>query len=132
MATAQGINTDRCKIIALALSNGLAALSGSIIAQYMEQGEVSIGSGAIVIGLASIVIGELVFGSKFSFWEKLIGVVIGSLIYRLIFVVALQLGLKTDDLKLIATIIIIIALCLPELKKKILSKKADKGGKENA
>ncbi len=132
MATAQGINTDKCKIVALALSNGCAAFSGAMLSQYNFSADVNMASGTIVIGLASIVIGELIFGDKLSFWVKLAGVVVGSLIYRLIFVVAVQLGLKTDDLKLIATIIIIIALCLPELKKKILSKKADKGGKENA
>ncbi len=131
MATAQGINTDRSKIIALALSNGLAAFSGAMLSQHNFSADVNMASGTIVIGLASIVIGELIFGKNISFWLKFVGVVVGSVIYRLIFVVAVQLGLKTDDLKLIATIIIIIALCLPELKNKLIAKKR-KGGIENA
>ncbi len=131
MATAQGINTDRSKIIALALSNGLAAFSGAMLSQHNFSADVNMASGTIVIGLASIVIGELIFGKNISFWLKFVGVVVGSLIYRLIFVVAVQLGLKTDDLKLIATIIIIIALCLPELKNKLIAKKR-KGGSANA
>ena len=131
MAPAQGINTDRCKITALALSNGLAALSGAMISQHNFSADVNMASGTIVIGLASIVIGELIFGEKLSFWIKLVGVIVGSLIYRLIFVVAVQLGLKTDDLKLIASIIIVIALCLPTIKNKIFALKS-KGGKANA
>ena len=131
MATAQGINTDRAKLIALALSNGLAGLSGAMLSQHNFSADVNMASGTIVIGLASVVIGELIFGEKLSFWLKLTGVVVGSLVYRLIFVFAVQLGLKTDDLKLISSIIIVIALCLPEIKKKVLSKKA-KGGNANA
>ena len=132
MATAQGINTDRAKLIALALSNGFAALSGAMLSQYNSSADVNMASGTIVIGLASVVIGELIFGEKLSFWVKLLGVVIGSLIYRLIFVFAVQIGLDTDDLKLISSIIIVIALCVPELKKKILNKKTDKGVEKNA
>ena len=132
MATAQGINTDRSKVIALALSNGLAAFSGAMISQHNFSADVNMASGTIVIGLASIVIGELIFGEKLSFWVKLAGVVVGSLIYRLIFVFAVQMGLKTDDLKLIATIIIIVALCLPELKKKIQGLKKKEEGANNA
>ena len=131
MATAQGINTDRAKIIALALSNGFAALSGAMLSQYNSSADVNMASGTIVIGLASVVIGELIFGDKLSFWVKLLSVVVGSLIYRLIIVLAVQIGLKTDDLKLIASIIIIIALCVPEIKKK-LTKLSTRGGSENA
>lgn len=131
MATAQGINTDRAKIIALALSNGLSALAGAMLSQYNFSADVNMASGTIVIGLASVVIGELIVGKKGSFWVRLLGVVIGSLIYRLIFVLAVQLGLNPDDLKLIAAIIIIIALCIPTIKQKIFAKKKV-GGENNA
>ncbi len=132
MATAQGINTDRAKIIALAISNGLAALSGAVISQYQFSGDVNMASGTIVIGLASVVIGQLVVGEKGSFWVRLVGVVIGSLIYRLIFALAVQIGLDPDNLKLISSVIIIIALCIPTIKQKFFSNNKVGGEKNNA
>ncbi len=133
MATAQGINTDKSKIIALALSNALAALSGAMFAQHNFSADVNMAQGTIVIGLASVVIGELFFAEKLPFWVKLIGIVIGSLIYRLIFVFAIQLGMNADDLKLVASVIIVIALCAPAIKSKILAGKNNKKeGKANA
>lgn len=119
MAKAQGINTDLTKYIALMTSNGLAALSGALIAQYGFSADVNMASGTIVIGLASVVIGELVVGNKFSFWVKLVGVVIGSVLYRLIFTIAVGLGMNTNDLKLITSIIIVLTLCVPMVKAKI-------------
>ncbi len=123
MAKAQGINTDRTKYIALMMSNGLAGLSGALIAQYNFSADVNMASGTIVIGLASVVIGELIIGNKFSFWVKLSGVVIGSVIYRLIFTIAVGLGMNTNDLKLIASVIIVITLCVPAIKAKIAGRK---------
>lgn len=123
MAKAQGINTDGTKYIALMTSNGLAALSGALIAQYNFSADVNMASGTIVIGLASVVIGELIIGNRFSFWVKLLGVVIGSVIYRLIFTVAVGLGMNTNDLKLIASVIIIVTLCVPTIKAKIAGRK---------
>lgn len=123
MAKAQGINTDLTKYIALMTSNGLAALSGALIAQYSFSADVNMASGTIVIGLASVVIGELVVGNKFSFWVKLVGVVIGSVLYRLIFTVAVGLGMDTNDLKLITSIIIVLTLCVPTIKAKIAGRK---------
>lgn len=123
MAKAQGINTDLTKYIALMTSNGLAALSGALIAQYGFSADVNMASGTIVIGLASVVIGELVVGNKFSFWVKLVGVVIGSVLYRLIFTIAVGLGMNTNDLKLITSIIIVITLCVPMVKAKIAGRK---------
>ena len=123
MAKAQGINTDLTKYIALMTSNGLAALSGALIAQYGFSADVNMASGTIVIGLASVVIGELVVGNKFSFWVKLVGVVIGSVLYRLIFTIAVGLGMNTNDLKLIASIIIVVTLCVPAIKAKIAGRK---------
>ena len=123
MAKAQGINTDLTKYIALMTSNGLAALSGALIAQYGFSADVNMASGTIVIGLASVVIGELVVRNKFSFWVKLVGVVIGSVLYRLIFTIAVGLGMNTNDLKLITSIIIVITLCVPMVKAKIAGRK---------
>lgn len=123
MAKAQGINTDRTKYIALMMSNGLAGLSGALIGQYNFSADVNMASGTIVIGLASVVIGELVIGNKFSFWVKLLGVVIGSVIYRLIFTIAVGLGMNTNDLKLIASVIIVVTLCIPMIKAKIAGRK---------
>ena len=110
MAKAQGIN-------------GLAALSGALIAQYGFSADVNMASGTIVIGLASVVIGELVVGNKFSFWVKLVGVVIGSVLYRLIFTIAVGLGMNTNDLKLITSVIIVFTLCVPMIKTKIAGRK---------
>ena len=123
MAKAQGINTDLTKYIALMTSNGLAALSGALIAQYGFSADVNMASGPIVIGLASVVIGELVVGNKFSFWVKLVGVVIGSVLYRLIFTIAVGLGMNTNDLKLITSVIIVLTLCVPMVKAKIAGRK---------
>ena len=123
MAKAQGINTDGTKYVALMTSNGLAALSGALIAQYNFSADVNMARGTIVIGLASVVIGELIIGNRFSFWVKLLGVVIGSVIYRLIFTVAVGLGMNTNDLKLIASVIIVITLCVPTIKAKIAGRK---------
>ena len=119
MAKAQGINADLTKYIALMTSNGLAALSGALIAQYGFSADVNMASGTIVIGLASVVIGELVVGNRFSFWVKLVGVVIGSVLYRLIFTIAVGLGMNTNDLKLITSVIIVLTLCVPMVKAKI-------------
>ena len=123
MAKAQGINTDLTKYIALMTSNGLAALSGALIAQYGFSADVNMASGTIVIGLASVVIGELVVGNRFSFWVKLVGVVIGSVLYRLIFTIAVGLGMNTNDLKLITSVIIVLTLCVPIVKAKIAGRK---------
>lgn len=116
MARAQGINTDLTKFIALSLSNGLAALAGAVISQFDGQASLDMAQGTIVIGLASVIIGELIFGNKTAFWLKLTGVVIGSVIYRLIFVVATCLGLDSGYLKLVSSAIVVITLCVPNVK----------------
>lgn len=117
MARAQGINTDAMKLTALSLSNGFAALAGSLIAQHNGAATLEMAQGTIVIGLASVVIGDLIFGRKVSFWLKLTGVVVGSVLYRLVFTLALWLGLKSTDLNLVTTIIIVVALCAPNVGK---------------
>lgn len=124
MVRAQGVNTDNMKIIGLMLSNALVALSGAMVAQSQGYGDVGMGTGTIVIGLASIIIGEVIFGTRFSFWYRLMAVVLGSIIYRIIIAVVLQLGLKSTDLKLLTAIIVALALALPVVKKKFLKTKA--------
>ena len=118
MVRAQGVNTDNMKIIGLMISNALVALSGAMVAQSQGYGDVGMGTGTIVIGLASIIIGEVIFGKRFSFWYQLLAVVLGSIIYRIIIAVVLQLGLKSTDLKLLTAIIVALALALPVLKKR--------------
>lgn len=120
MVRALGTNTDMMKVIALMLSNGLVALSGAMVAQQQGYADVQMGVGAIVIGLASVIIGEVIFCHKdHSFAYKLTAIVLGSVIYRIIVAVALRMGLKANDLKLITAIIVALALGLPVIVRKI-------------
>lgn len=125
MIRAQGVNTDSMKIIALALSNGFIALSGALVAQNQKVADVGSGTGAIVIGLASIVIGEVFFSKALSFKWKLTGIIVGSIAYRIIVAVVLQLGLRPNDLKLLTAILVAVALSVPRL----FQKKNGKGAK---
>ena len=118
MVRALGTNTDTMKIIGLMVSNGLVALSGAFVAQSQGYADVGMGQGTIVIGLASIIIGEVVFGNRFNFAYKLGAVVGGSVIYRIIIAVVLQLGMKSTDLKLFTAIIVAVALAIPVFAKK--------------
>jgi putative ABC transport system permease protein len=120
MVRAQGANTDRMKILGLVLGNGLIALSGGLVAQSQGYADVSMGIGAIVIGLASIVIGEVAFHKKRSFAKKLVAIIVGAIIYRIIIAIVLQIGLNTNDLKLLTAVIVAIALSVPVLKNKKL------------
>ena len=117
MVRAQGVNTDHMKILGLVISNGLIALSGALVTQSQGYADVKMGVGAIVIGLASIVIGEVLFLRPRNFALRLFSIMIGSIIYRMIIAVVLQLGLNTDDLKLFTAIVVTIALSIPALKK---------------
>lgn len=117
MVRALGENTDKMKIVGLLLGNGLVALSGALVAQSQGFADVGMGTGTIVVGLASIVIGEVFFGRVKSFGAKLISVVVGSIIYRIIIAVVLQLGLKSSDLKLLTAVIVTLALSVPMFKK---------------
>ena len=116
MARAQGINTSAKKIIALMLSNALIALSGALYSQYMGTATVTLGTGAIVIGLAAVIIGETLITSKRSFAVSLLSVIIGSVIYFIIYQFVILAGLPSDYIKLITAIIIVLALCLPMIK----------------
>lgn len=119
MSRAQGINTGSNKVIGLMLSNGIVALSGALLAQYQGSADVNMGRGAIVIGLAAVIIGEVIFGKVFkSFATKLIAVSIGAVIYYIVLQVVLKLGLNTNDLKMITAIIVALFLSVPNLKAK--------------
>lgn len=126
MVRAQGINTDTMIIIGLAISNALVGFSGSLVAQSQGFADVKLGQGAIVIGLAAIIIGEVLlqaFFKKASFLQKFAFVILGSFIYRLIVALVLQMGLNTDDLKLFTAILVAIALAMPTLMKNNAIKK---------
>ncbi|MCD7810062.1 MAG: ABC transporter permease [Erysipelotrichaceae bacterium] len=119
MARSLGINTDMMKLLGLMLANALVALSGSLNTLYGQASDVRAGTGAIVIALASIVIGEVIFRFKKSnFALTLFSVVVGSMIYRCIVSLVLQFGLNTDDLKLLTAIIVAIALTVPTVLAK--------------
>ena len=119
MVRALGVNTDTMKMLGLMLANGFVALSGGLVAQSQGYADVGMGTGVIVIGLASIIIGEVVFGKRFAFWYRLSAVVFGSIIYRIIIAIVLQLGLKSTDLKLFTAIIVALSLSVPVIKERI-------------
>ena len=117
MARAQGINTDSNIVLGLMLSNGLVALSGALLAQYQGSSDINRGRGAIVIGLAAVIISEVLFGKLFvNFGLKLFAVSIGAIVYYIVLQLVLQLGLNTNDLKLFTAIIVAIFLAVPHLQ----------------
>ncbi len=130
MASAQGINVNFIKVLGLMLSNGFVGLAGGILTQYNGTAEINMGRGAIVIGLAAVVIGEVVFGKRSNFAVRLSATVIGAIIYFIVQAVVLWLGLKTSDLKLFSALIVAIFIAIPHLKNKLLSNPARKAKKE--
>ena len=130
MASAQGIDTRVTVTVGLMLSNGLVALSGALLAQYQGAVDVNMGRGAIVIGLAAVIIGEVLLGKVFrNFALKLCAVVIGAVIYYMVLQIVLQLGLNTNDLKLFTAAIVALFLSIPCWKDSVRTKK---GGVRNA
>lgn len=127
MARSLGINTDNMKILGLMISNGLIGLAGGLLAQNGGYADVNMGIGTMVIGLAAIIIGEVAYGDL-SLTARLIAVVIGSIIYRLILLLVLQLGFSTNDFKLISAIILAICMMLPLFEKKFHTRKLLKKG----
>lgn len=113
MVRALGVNTNRTKILGLMIGNALIALSGALVTQSQGYADIKMGIGAIVIGLASIVIGEVIFGHKGNFAYRLTSIIIGSIIYRMIVAIVLQMGMNTDDLKLLTAVLVAIALSVP-------------------
>ena len=129
MSRAQGINTDRNKVLALMLSNGLVALSGALLSQYQGFADINMGRGAIVIGLAAVIIGEAIFGKIFrNFGLRLLSVAFGSIIYYLVLQVVIWLGIDTDLLKLLSAAVVAIFLAIPTWKARYFSM-GSKGGK---
>ncbi|MCK8535766.1 ABC transporter permease [Enterococcus faecalis] len=127
MARSIGIQTDRIKILGLVLSNGLIGLSGALIAQNDGYADVSKGTGVIVIGLASLIIGEVLFG-ELTFGERLMAIVVGSIIYQLLILLVIKLGFDTTYLKIFSAVILAICLMIPQLKKALrLHGFSDKG-----
>lgn len=128
MARAQGVNTDNMKILALAISNALVALSGALIAQNQRFADMQMGQGAIVIGLASVIIGEVLFYRR-NFLNRLISIALGAVVYRLIIAFVIDRGMNPLDLKLFTAITVAIALSLPTFIEKFRQNKKKVGAK---
>ena len=125
MARAQGINTERNAVIGLMLSNGIVALAGAFIAQYQGSSTVDMGRGAIVIGLAAVIIGEVILGNRAqNFSVKLASCVLGAIIYYVVIQIVLRLGLNTNDLKLLTALIVALFLAIPHWRGKLLGSRA--------
>lgn len=123
MSRANGINTDRNKVIGLILSNGIVALSGAMLSQFQGYADVNMGRGAIVIGLAAVIIGEVIFGKIFkNFALKLLAVAIGGVIYYVVITLVLRLGVNPNDLKLFIALVVALFLGVQFWKGKLASK----------
>ena len=129
MARAQGINTDFNRVLGLMLSNGLVALSGALLSQYQGFADINMGRGAIVIGLAAVIIGEAIFGKIFrNFGFQLLAVAFGSIIYYFVLQIVIWMGIDTDLLKLLSAVVVAIFLAIPTWKSRYFSKPVRKGG----
>ena len=121
MVRASSINTGLSITIGLAVSNSITALSGAVLAQYQKTADINLGTGMVIIGLASLIIGETLFRGRKT-WVKVVGALVGCIVYRFIIAIALRLDLPSECLKLVSAIIVAIAIALPTIKK-------HKGGK---
>lgn len=119
MARAMGVNTDTMKVLGLTISNGMVGLAGALLAQYQGYADVQSGRGAIVIGLASVIIGEVLIGRRANFAVRMGSIIVGSIVYYVIISFVLQLGLNTSDLKLFSALVVAIALAIPSLRQKL-------------
>ena len=128
MSRAQGINTDRNKVLGLMLSNGLVALSGALLTQYQGFADINMGRGSIVIGLAAVIIGEAIFSRIFrNFALKLLSVVFGSILYYLVLQIVIWMGIDTDLLKLLSAAVVAVFLAVPTWKTRYFSKVGKRG-----
>ena len=127
MARAQGINTDKSKILALVVSNGMVALAGALISQYQGSAAVDMGRGAIVIGLAAVIIGEVLLSKVRNFALKLSACALGAIIYYLVITLVLRLGLESTDLKLLTAVVVAAFLSVPYWKNKYFTKTGKAG-----
>ena len=135
MARANGINTGFNKVLGLVLSNGIVALSGGLLAQYQGFADINMGRGAIVIGLAAVIIGDVIFGKLFkNFALRLLAAVLGGVIYYIVIQLVLQMGLNANDLKLFSALVVALFLGVPYWKGQLSAKhvKTNRGGKDNA
>lgn len=131
MARAQGINTNLSKVLGLMISNGLVGLSGALLSQYQGFADINMGRGAIVIGLAAVIIGEAIFGRVFrNFGFKLIGVALGSVLYYFVVQTVIWLGVDTDLLKLLSALVVAVSLGIPYWKNRYFSKTVVKIGRD--
>ncbi len=129
MSRAQGINTNSSKVLGLMISNGLVALSGALLSQYQGFADINMGRGAIVIGLAAVIIGEAIFGKVFrNFGLKLLGVAFGSILYYLVLQTVIWMGIDTDLLKLLSALVVAIFLAIPYWKGRYFTKSNVKKG----
>jgi putative ABC transport system permease protein len=119
MIRAMGTNTDVTRIIGLGIANALVALSGSLVAQQQGFADVGMGIGTIVAGLAGVIMGEVIFGVRSISWV-LFSVIAGSIVYRLLIAVSLRLGIAPTDLKLLTAVLVVVALSLPTVRKKVI------------
>jgi putative ABC transport system permease protein len=118
MSRSMGVNTDSSKVMGLALGNGLVALSGAMVAQYQAYSDVGMGIGMIVVGLASVIMGEVVFGNR-TLARTMVAVLIGSIIYREVIAAVMRMGLPTSDLKLFTALLVIVAMASPIITEKL-------------
>ena len=133
MARAQGINTNFNKVLGLMISNGLVALSSALLAQYQGFADINMGRGAIVIGLAAVIIGEAIFGRIFrNFALTLLSVGFGAVIYYLVLQVVIWLGVDTDLLKMFSAVVVAIFLAIPYWKSRYFAKPVRRGGSADA
>lgn len=127
MARANGINTDTNKIIGLVISNGIVAASGALLSQYQGFADINMGRGAIVIGLAAVIIGEVIFGKLFkNFALKLLSAVIGGIIYYIVITLVLKAGMNANDLKMFSALVVAVFLGIPYWKRKIAETRSAK------
>ena len=132
MVRAAGISSDNMKLLGLSVSNGLVGLAGGLLAQYQGYSDVGMGTGMVVIGLASVIIGEVLFGTK-SLMRRLVAVALGAVAYRMVIGVALYMGMPPTDLKLVSAVIVTIALAMGMLGENFsFIKRKSKGGEKNA
>lgn len=129
MARALGVNTDTMKVLGLTISNGMVGLAGALLAQYQGYADVQSGRGAIVIGLASVIIGEVLIGKRANFAVRMGSIIIGSIVYYIIISFVLQLGLSTTDLKLFSALVVAIALAIPSIRQRLANRRAVPVGK---
>ena len=129
MSRAQGINTDFNRVLGLMISNGLVAFSGALLSQYQGLADINMGRGAIVIGLAAVIIGEALFGKIFhNFGFRLLGVALGSIVYYFVLQIVIWLGIDTDLLKLLSAAVVAVFLAIPYWQSKYFSRPVKRGG----